>query len=83
MGSRAAARAVPGDRLLVETDSPYLVPQVFRGKQKRNEPANVFHTAAFLAELRGVSVERLAVLTTANARRCFRWPRPSGLPSSL
>ena len=44
---RVAARAVPADRLLVETDSPYLVPQVFRGKQKRNEPAHVVHTAAF------------------------------------
>jgi TatD DNase family protein len=80
---RAAARAVPDDRLLVETDSPYLVPQVFRGKQKRNEPANVVHTAAFLAELRGTTVEQIAALTTANARRCFRWPRPVGLPSSL
>ena len=80
---RAAAQAVPDDRLLMETDSPYLVPQVFRGKQKRNEPANIVHTAAFLAELRGVSVEQLAALTTVNARRCFRWPRPAGLPSSL
>jgi TatD DNase family protein len=80
---RAAARAVPDDRLLIETDSPYLVPQVFRGKQKRNEPAHVVHTAAFLAELRGTTVEQLAALTTANARRCFRWPRPSDLPSPL
>ncbi len=72
---RAAAQTVPDDRLLIETDSPYLVPQVFRGKQKRNEPANVVHTAAFLAELRGVSVEQIASLTTANAQRCFRWPR--------
>ena len=57
---RAAARIVPDDRLLIETDSPYLVPQVFRGKQKRNEPAHVVHTAALLAELRGVPVERIA-----------------------
>jgi TatD DNase family protein len=68
---RAAAKTVPDDRLLVETDSPYLVPQVFRGKQKRNEPANVVHTAAFLAELRGISIEQLAAMTTANARALF------------
>jgi TatD DNase family protein len=71
---RAAARSIPDDRLLVETDSPYLVPQVFRGKQKRNEPANVVHTAAFLADLRGVPVDQIAALTTANARRLFGLP---------
>ena len=71
---RAAAQIVPDDRLLIETDSPYLVPQVFRGKQKRNEPAHVVHTAAFLAELRGVPVDQIAALTTANARRLFRLP---------
>jgi TatD DNase family protein len=79
---RAAAKTVPDDRLLIETDSPYLTPQPFRGKQKRNEPANMTHTAAFLAELRGVSVDQIAGLTTANARRCFRWPRSAGLLSS-
>jgi TatD DNase family protein len=71
---RAAAKTIPDDRLLIETDSPYLVPQVFRGKQKRNEPINVMHTAAFLAELRGVAVERLAAITTANACRLFGLP---------
>ena len=71
---RDAAKAVPDDRLLIETDSPYLVPQIFRGKQRRNEPANVVHTAAMLAELRGVPVEQIAALTTANARRLFRMP---------
>ena len=50
------------------------MPQAFRGKQKRNEPAHVVHTAAFLAELRGVPVEQLAAATTANARRLFRLP---------
>ena len=65
---------VPDDRLLIETDSPYLVPQVFRGKQRRNEPAHVVETARFLAELRGKPVERLAAATTANARRLFRLP---------
>jgi TatD DNase family protein len=71
---RDAARSVPDDRLLIETDSPYLVPQLFRGKQKRNEPANVVHTAAFLADLRGVSVDTIAAITTANARSLFRRP---------
>ena len=71
---QAAAKTIPDDRLLIETDSPYLVPQVFRGKQPRNEPAWVIHTAAFLAELRGVPVADLAAATTANARRLFRLP---------
>jgi TatD DNase family protein len=71
---RAAARTIPDDRLLVETDSPYLVPQAFRGRQKRNEPAHVVHTAALLAELRGVPLAQLAAQTTANARRLFRLP---------
>lgn len=57
---RAAARIVPEDRLLVETDSPYLTPEPLRGKQKRNEPALVAHTAARLADIRGVPVEQLA-----------------------
>ncbi|MCE5269090.1 MAG: TatD family hydrolase [Planctomycetaceae bacterium] len=71
-GLREVARAVPEDRILVETDSPYLVPQVFRGKRQRNEPANVVHTAAFLAELRGTTPEQFARATTANARGLFR-----------
>jgi TatD DNase family protein len=68
---RAAAVAVPWDRLLVETDSPYLAPEPLRGKQKRNEPANIVHTAAFLARLRGVSLEELRIRTIKNARRIF------------
>jgi TatD DNase family protein len=68
---RAAARAVPAERLLVETDSPYLVPQAFRGKQKRNEPTGVIETVAFLAKLRNTSLEQLAATAADNARRLF------------
>ncbi len=67
---REIARDVPADRLLVETDAPYLAPVPLRGK--RNEPAWVAHTAKALAELRGLSPEALAALTTANFRRLFR-----------
>ena len=66
---REAAARVPVERLLVETDSPYLSPAPHRGKL--NEPARVFHTAAKLAELRGISLQELADLTTANANRLF------------
>jgi TatD DNase family protein len=71
---RAAAATIPDDRLLIETDSPYLVPHPLRGKQKRNEPANIVSTAQRLADLRGRSVEQLVVQTSANARRLFRIP---------
>ncbi len=67
---RAIAADLPADRLLVETDSPYLAPVPFRGK--RNEPAHVAHTARVLAELRGLTPEALAELTTRNFRRLFR-----------
>jgi TatD DNase family protein len=67
---REIAKDVPLDRLLVETDAPYLAPVPFRGK--RNEPAWVAHTAKVLAELRGLTPEALADLTTANFRRLFR-----------
>ncbi len=68
---RAIAAAVPADRLLIETDSPYLVPHPLRGKEKRNEPARLALTAASLSELRGVAPEQLATETTANAERLF------------
>ena len=68
--NREIARDVPADRLLVETDAPYLAPVPFRGK--RNEPAFVAKTAAVLAEQRGMTPEALAALTTANFRRLFR-----------
>jgi TatD DNase family protein len=66
---RAVAATVPLDRLLVETDSPYLAPEPVRGK--RNEPAHVAHTLRRLAAVRGEDAEALAAATTANARRLF------------
>jgi len=68
---RAVARSIPGDRILIETDSPYLVPHPKRGREKRNEPANVALTAKCLAGLRGAAPETFADQTTANARRLF------------
>ncbi|MDO6964102.1 TatD family hydrolase [Rhizobium alvei] len=71
---RAIARDVPRDRLLVETDAPYLAPKKWRGK--RNEPSYVTNTAEFLADTMGVSLAEIAEITTENAFRCFsRMPR--------
>ena len=67
---RETAATVPLDRVMVETDCPYLSPVPLRGK--RNEPANVVHTAACLAELHAIAPELLAERTTANARALFR-----------
>lgn len=67
---RAVAAAVPEDRILIETDSPYLSPEPVR-KVRRNEPAHVRHTAQCLANVRGQSLEDFAMLSTANARRLF------------
>jgi TatD DNase family protein len=66
---RDVAARVPADRLLVETDSPYLAPVPVRGK--RNEPAYVAHTAALLAQVRGVPANELADQTTRNALTLF------------
>lgn len=66
---REVARQLPADRLLVETDSPYLSPQPVRGK--RNEPAHVRMTAETLAEVRGLDPAQLGELTTANACALF------------
>ena len=68
--NRDIARDLPADRILVETDSPYLAPVPFRGK--RNEPAHVANTAAVLARVRGLDPAALADLTTRNFRRLFR-----------
>ncbi|MBI3320120.1 MAG: TatD family hydrolase [Candidatus Omnitrophica bacterium] len=74
---RALVPLVPDDRLLMETDAPFLAPQPVRGKP--NEPAYVAHTASCLAQLRGVSLEALGTLTSRNARRLFRLPEPADL----
>ena len=66
-----AAERVPDDRLLVETDAPYLTPQPVR--KERNQPAFVTHTARFVAERRGVAYEDLERLVDANAARLFAW----------
>ena len=80
---RAVARQVPEDRLLIETDSPYLTPHPYRG-QRPNHPALVRHTLESLAELRGVASADLASQTSLNAQRLFKaWgtenrPQPPG-----
>ena len=71
---QAIARELPLDRILVETDAPYLAPIPHRGKP--NEPAFVAHTAAKLAELRGISLEDVTEATTANFHRLFAKTRP-------
>ncbi len=69
---RALVPLVPDERLLIETDAPFLAPQPVRGQS--NEPAYVAHTAAYLAQLRGTTAEVLGALTTRNACRLFRVP---------
>jgi TatD DNase family protein len=74
---RAIAAELPADRILVETDAPYLAPLPFRGK--RNEPAYVVETAKILAETRGVSFDDIAQQTSENFFRLFgKVPRPAG-----
>ena len=64
-------RSVPLDRLLVETDAPYLTPQVVR--KERNRPAYVAHTARFIAERRGIAYAELDAAVDANAAKLFGW----------
>jgi TatD DNase family protein len=66
---RDLAACVPEDRLLIETDAPFLSPVPFRGQT--NFPSRVMHTAAVLADIRGVSLERIAALTAENGQRFF------------
>ena len=72
---REAARVVPLEKLLVETDCPFLTPEPFRGK--RNEPAYVEHTAKFLANLYGVDFDVLARKTTENFLEFFKLEAPA------
>ena len=76
---RAVARAIPAERILIETDAPYLSPQPWRGK--RNEPAYVVETARCLAEIRGMAAGELERLTEENARQLFDLGRKNRLDS--
>jgi TatD DNase family protein len=71
---RDIVKDVPLDRLLVETDSPYLAPMPYRGK--RNEPSYVAHTAKVLADVKGVSLEEISQITTENFFRLFSKAKP-------
>jgi TatD DNase family protein len=80
-GLRDIAAALPADRIMVETDAPYLAPGKHRGK--RNEPAFVVETAKTLAEVRGVSLEEIARQTTENFFNFFsKVPRPSAVKAA-
>ncbi|HSH35259.1 TatD family hydrolase [Schnuerera sp.] len=68
--SKEVAKAVPLDKLMIETDSPYLTPEPYRGK--RNEPFYVRYVAGTIAELRGITFEELAKKTSENAKKLFR-----------
>jgi TatD DNase family protein len=76
---RDVAKVLPLSNILIETDSPYLAPQPFRGK--RNEPAHVAEVAKALASVRDLSVEEIAAVTTDNFRRFFRLARPDSSPA--
>ncbi len=79
---RAIAAELPADRILVDTDAPYLAPGKYRGK--RNEPAFVVETANVLAEVRGVTFDSIALQSTANFYRLFtKVPSPALAPSAV
>jgi TatD DNase family protein len=71
---RDVAKALPLEKILIETDAPYLAPQAFRGK--RNEPAYVVEVARTLGSVRNLSPDELAAATSENFRRLFRVARP-------
>lgn len=79
---KASAQMVPTDRLLIETDCPFLTPEP-RRKERRNQPANVQYVAHHVAHLRQVSVDQIAQQTTANARRLFQLPPTTRSGKSL
>lgn len=74
---REATRLIPLDRLLLETDAPFLPPRDYRPRLSRNEPKTLPHIARRVAEIKGVTPEALAEATTRNARRLFRLPPAS------
>lgn len=74
---RAIARDIPLEHLLVETDAPYLAPTPYRGK--RNEPSYVVETAKVLADVKSMSFDEIARITTENARRCY-WKMDHAAP---
>lgn len=76
---RDIAKALPLEKILIETDAPYLAPQAFRGK--RNEPAYVAEVARTLASVRNLSPDELAAVTSENFRRLFRLVRPQISPA--
>jgi len=76
---RHVAKALPLENILIETDSPYLAPQTYRGK--RNEPAYVAEVAKALANVRDLGTEETASVTAANFRRFFQIAQPSASPA--
>jgi TatD DNase family protein len=78
---RDVAKDLPISNILIETDSPYLAPQPYRGK--RNEPAYVAEVAKVLASVRDLEAEEFAAMTAENFRRFFQLPRPSMSPAEV